>query len=1025
MLYPKKDDTKNLKEVFKNPSSEYRGAPFWAWNGTLDEELLRFQIRELKKMGMGGFYMHSRTGLNTPYLSPEFMKMVNACVDEAKKQGMYAYLYDEDRFSSGQAGGLAMRDPKRNRRYLDFVRTHRGEMIDKETAWAKGLQWLIATFDVELDADGRMISSKVIGEFDEAKHTKWYAYSRPHPNETWTNYYSHMDLATKESVDEFIRITYDAYQNSCGDEYGKTVKTMFSDEPQLCAYQSVPDPLLEDAAGQAVWTYDMDKTYFEEYGADIIETIPEIFLDRADQKPSLARYRFFNHIAEKLSVAFLDNCADRCEKDGLLFTGHMLAEDCLLGSVPVLGDIMRTYRKMHIPGIDLLFNRVKIVTAKQCQSVVRQNGREGMMSEEYGITHFDFDFRGHKHQGDWQAALGVTHRVQHLAFYCMEGPAKRDYPASINYQAPWYKEYSSVEDHFARVSSVLTRGTAVCPVAVVHPTESFWLTFGAGSTNNGDSKRRNDNHLKLADYLVYSHYDFDYICESLLPEQLTELYPLTVGKMQYKTVLLHDCTTLRKTTVDALIKFAKLGGRVIAVEKLPEFEDLEVTDSLKELCSLCEVVPFEKEAISNALETDRLISIKLADGNEAPSKIYQLRKDGEDMYLFVANTDLRYRSSDLEAEKTVITVDGEFSPVFMNTQTGECEQMCYKTENGKTVFEFEFFPNTSLLVHLKKSGEECVAEAEEKKTPDKVISLSEKVDYSLDNYNVFLLDCAEFALNDGEFEPQMEILRLDNICREKAGLPQRTFKTAQPWLKPDVKPENFITLRFTIPSEIEVEKVSLGIEHAERVKIVFNGEQVSNKDTGYFIDTIIRVVPLGKLKVGTNILEVTVPLTDKTDTEWCYLLGDFGVKVEGVNKTVIERPKQIDYSSTTLQGMAFYGHNVIYHDKFALENDSDVTLSVKNFNAQVLRVSVDGVDAGLIAYAPYELDIPNLAQGEHKIDIKAYGSLINTLGSLHDALRRSNVGPRMWQTVDHEWTDEYMLRDFGIVEAPKIKIYNK
>ena len=46
-----------LKELFEqldHPSSEYRGAPFWSWNGKLDPEELRKQIRVMHDMGMGG-----------------------------------------------------------------------------------------------------------------------------------------------------------------------------------------------------------------------------------------------------------------------------------------------------------------------------------------------------------------------------------------------------------------------------------------------------------------------------------------------------------------------------------------------------------------------------------------------------------------------------------------------------------------------------------------------------------------------------------------------------------------------------------------------------------------------------------------------------------------------------------------------------------------------------------------------------------------------------------------------------------
>ncbi|MFW6152418.1 MAG: hypothetical protein ACOC6C_05530, partial [Verrucomicrobiota bacterium] len=108
-----------LREI-KNPGSEYRGAPFWSWNGKLEPEELRRQIRIMHKMGLGGFFMHSRVGLATPYLSEEWFDCVRACIDEAKKLGMKAWLYDEDRWPSGFAGGIVTRNPAYRGRRLVF-----------------------------------------------------------------------------------------------------------------------------------------------------------------------------------------------------------------------------------------------------------------------------------------------------------------------------------------------------------------------------------------------------------------------------------------------------------------------------------------------------------------------------------------------------------------------------------------------------------------------------------------------------------------------------------------------------------------------------------------------------------------------------------------------------------------------------------------------------------------------------------------------------------------------------------------
>ena len=99
-----------FEKQFENPDSQFRGAPFWAWNCKLDKEMMTRQIEYFKEMGLGGFHMHCRTGLDTPYMSEEYLGVVKACVEKAKQEKMYAWLYDEDRWPSGAAGGLVTKD---------------------------------------------------------------------------------------------------------------------------------------------------------------------------------------------------------------------------------------------------------------------------------------------------------------------------------------------------------------------------------------------------------------------------------------------------------------------------------------------------------------------------------------------------------------------------------------------------------------------------------------------------------------------------------------------------------------------------------------------------------------------------------------------------------------------------------------------------------------------------------------------------------------------------------------------------
>ena len=86
----------------------------------------------------------------------------------------------------------------------------------------------------------------------------------------------------------------------------------------------------------------------------------------------------------------------------------------------------------------------------------------------------------YKFAGDWQALFGINLRCPHLSWYTMEGEAKRDYPASIFFQSPWYKEYKSLEDYYARIGLVMKQGDPVCDLLVLNPVESVWCQVHVG-----------------------------------------------------------------------------------------------------------------------------------------------------------------------------------------------------------------------------------------------------------------------------------------------------------------------------------------------------------------------------------------------------------------------------------------------------------------------------------------------------------------------------------------------------------------
>ena len=543
MLYKKSKEKDLSKVLFKNPTSEYRGAPFWAWNCELKKDELLWQIEQLKAMGLGGFHMHSRDGMATPYLSDEFMELIESCVDKAEKEGMYAYLYDEDRWPSGSAGGIITKDRKYAQRYLFFTTKHEDNAVSFDEAYETGKPYFVAAYDIILNDNGELLKYNKI-EFDgDAKGTKWYAYIKtPHPK-GWFNNECYVNTLSKEAIEKFISTTHETYKKKVGDRFGKVIPSIFTDEPQFSLKETL-DFAQSKMDVTLPWAMDLEDTYKEHYGESLIDKLPELFWELPESEISVTRYNYHDHVTFRFTEAFADNCGIWCENNGIALTGHMVEEATLHLQTSSIGEAMRAYTHFAIPGIDILCNNVETTTAKQAQSNVHQYGKEGMMAELYGVTNWDFDFRGHKFQGDWLAALGVTLRVHHLSWVSMKGPAKRDYPASINYQSPWYKEYKYVEDHFARLNTALTRGKPEVKVGVIHPIETYWLHFGPKENTAAIRERLDEQFVDINRWLLEGLIDFDYICESTLPNQRAEITDtLQVGKMKYSAIIVAGCET--------------------------------------------------------------------------------------------------------------------------------------------------------------------------------------------------------------------------------------------------------------------------------------------------------------------------------------------------------------------------------------------------------------------------------------------------------------------------------------------------
>ncbi len=1037
MLYPKTKEKELSGGLFLNPTSEYRGAPFWAWNTELDKDELSFQIDVLKQMGFGGFHMHSRTGMATEYLSEEFFDFVKFCAEKAEKEGMLAWLYDEDRWPSGSAGGLVTKNIRHRGKKLVLTTVKEQNVQKKETAIETGEPYLVACFDIVLDSRGRLKSFDIINEENDATGAKWYAYVLTNEDTPWYNNQAYVDTLSKDAMDAFISLTYEGYKKAVGEKFGKTVPAIFTDEPQFNMRTFLANSG-EKGVVELPWTTDFDKIYEKHTnGKKLIEHIPELVWERADGEISDVRYHYVDCLAEQFVISFMDNCAKWCTDNGIYLTGHMMLEPTLELQSWATGDVMRAYRNFTLPGIDILCERMEFSTAKQAQSVVHQYAREGMLSELYGVTNWDYDFRGHKFQGDWQAALGVTVRVPHLSWMSMKGEAKRDYPSTFNYQSPWHKEYSYIENHYARIATALTRGTPCVKVAVIHPTETYWLYAGAKDLTSDKSRNMDEKFKNVIEWLIFNHIDFDFISESLLPDLCKKgTKPLNVGAMQYEAVVVPGCETLRKTTLDILSGFNDDGGKLIFMGKCPDRINGEKSKETEPLFEKSIRIDYDKCELLEALKDERDVRIINSDGITADNLIYQMRKDENCHWLFIAQgkkqwehnavqTNIKEQNDAVSPQNVKITVKGIFVPEIYDTMTGEIKNVSFYNTENETVIMHTLYINDSVLLKLSEGAEKQKLDIEKKEE----ISLNEIdfkkcVEYELEEDNVYLLDRAEFSFDGGEKEAEEEILRIDNRLRERIGWPLRQKKIAQPWAEKEGKARHEVCLHFKIMSEIEKDEVFLALENADEAEITFNGEKVSKKICGYFVDKAINKLPLYNLKKGENVLSVKMPYYRRGSLEWMYILGDFGVKLAGCEKTITEKPLKIGFGSIAYQGFPFYGGNITYKLPFEAEEEALIKVKASAYRGMFMKAAKNGEESENIAFAPYECRLGKAKKGKNEIKIKLFGNRHNTFACLHNANTATYYfGPDSWRSDGDAWGYEYFTKDFGILKSPIITLY--
>lgn len=1029
----------SILKAFESPGSEFRGKPFWAWNGRLDEQELRWQIRAMKRMGLGGFFMHSRVGLDTAYLSDEWFKCIDACIDEAKSLGMEAWLYDEDRWPSGAAGGLVTKNPE----YRQQVMTIKILQKASEFKWRDAtLAAYVATIDGGEASNVRPLSPDSRPKVGAGDSIVVFAAELAR-NIDWFNGYTYLDTMNPEAVREFIRLTHEAYRKRCGKHFGKVVPGIFTDEPHV-------EPNNARRGEALPWTGKLPAVFRKRYGYDLVGHLIELFFDVDGEKVTPARRDYNDCVSFLFTDSFARQIGEWCEKNGMAHTGHVLGEQGLRDQTRCGGSAMRFYEHMQAPGMDILTQYWREYdTAKQVSSAARQFGRKWRLTETYGCTGWDFPFAGHKAIGDWQAALGINLRCQHLAWYTMEGEAKRDYPAGIFYHSPWWEMYSSVEDYFSRVNAVMTRGKEVRDLLVIHPIESAWVQRRRGWHNEESAKAYDRMLVELRDSLLAGNIDFDYGDEDILARHAKVSrkqgrVELVVGQARYKAVVVPPLLTMRRSTLDLLRRFQAAGGSVTFAGDVAGHVDARPSGEAAQFAAKCTRAPAKGALLVAAVEdTCRRISIVDRRGDQIVPALHLLREDAEAFYLFVCNTGhdfrkqigdihVRQRTAAFEDVRIVGLGECKGAPLEMDPTSGQT----FVADARRVGDQWEIRTAlTALGSRMFVVPKPATRHNLPRRTTLRAVSsqaiAATRWDISLSECNNMVLDCPAYRIGAGKWQKPAEVLRVDRSVRDNLGVKHRGGDMVQPWArKRSVKPK---AVRLELSYRFEAKALPSGdlflaIERPELYHAWINGVEVNTRaDNGWWVDKSLcrlRIDP-ASVRLGENEICLATEYDENhPGLEIMYLLGSFGCQARGSGAIMTALPSSLKLGDWGRQGLAFYAGSVTYRRTIRpkVRKGQRVFVQVPAYEGVAVRVLVNGRPAGVIAWEPNEVDITDLLTGEPvQLGIEVIGHRRNSHGPLHwPDKRREWTGPGEFVTSGKNWSDEYCLVPCGLMKAPRL-----
>ena len=1001
----------SLSAEFKAPSAEYTTAPFFVWNYKITRKEIDNYLNDFKKEGSSQVFIHPRPGLVTEYLSDEWFELYKYTVEKGKELGMNIWIYDENSYPSGFAGGhVPDQMPESVNQGQGLKMTKFESLPDTADKYYLCLK----------DEDGKFTDITPSLEGEKGKTGKYILFSKTYYGKSdWYGGFSYVDLLYPGVTHKFIEITMTGYEKNFGSEFGKTVPGTFTDEPHI------------NSPGGIRWTPDLFEVFQKQWNYNLKTQLPSLYEEVGDWKQVRHNY------TQTLLQLFIDRWAKPwyyyCKDNNLKFTGHYWEHEW--PNMRPGGDNMAMYAWHQVPAIDMLFNQFNdssvkaqfgnIRAVKELASAANQTGMQRKLSETYGGAGWELTFTDMKRLGDWEYVLGVNLMNQHLSHITLAGARKYDYPLTFTYHEPWWNDYKYINDHYARLSMALSSGRQVNDILIMEPTTSSWLYDSYAKSN----KRSGEIGQAFQDFITKlekSQVEYDLGSENIIKDMgSVRNSKLLIGNGSYSTVVIPPMTeNLDLPTFRLLKKFVAKGGKLI-VFSTPSLVDGKVNKSLdKFFTENSGKIIFEKvldsEVISKYFTGPALSFSDISGGN-----LYHQRRilaDGQ--VLFLVNSNLK------EPVSGSLKVKGA-EAIELNTLTGEICGYPNTREGESVTLSFDLQPAGSLLLYIPDSVKANISVQNTlyKYTP--VLSAS-TLKITRDSENVLTVEFCD-VLVGGEVTTDMHNYNAADKVYKYYG-----FKNGNPWNTSvqyktrTVDRDTFgvntgftATYHFNIKESFDYSTMKAVVERPYLGIVSVNWTEVKPEAGKWWLDREFGVFNIGALvKKGDNTVSFTVsPMKVHAEIEPIYIIGDFSVK-PAEKGWILEAPvKSLTTGSWKDQGMPFYFRGITYSKEFIIEKpEGKFLVGLNGWEGTIAEVSVNGAPATVIAFPPYNTDITGLIKpGVNKIDVKVIGSLKNLLGPHFNNPEPGLVSPWHFRNVkSYPGGKEYQLLDYGLMEDFKL-----